>query len=736
MVKSDTQLYKFGKFQVDTIKRVLLRNDTPVQLPSRAFDVLLALVEHNQYVIDKDELMHLVWGERVVEENNLTRHISTLRKVLDESPNDHRYIVTVPGRGYSFVAPVERVAAGVDSVSRENGGVSTLHIEDRRAKQNGADGAAQEDLLVRTGAAAISTNPLVPPATVKRHHWLWATVLVVGLGGALVGFKLIDFRSRHGVSTYRDWEVVRLTRTGGSVGPDISRDGKYVAYINNDSGQTSVWILQLATSARQQLIPPGRFFYDAVRFARDGSELYFTRRDEAGLPLRSLYRIPVLGGVAKKLRDDIYSPIEISPDGDHLAFALRNAEGKTEFILADADGVEERLLVGHGLESPVWSPDGKTLAFSVGNASGGGESMSVHQIRLDDGAEREISARKWAFVGNKSWLPDGSGLIVSARQQKANINQLWFVPYPSGEARPLSNDFDSFNASRLTQDAGMLVTQQLEPVSDIWRGSLADMGDANKIGAGGREGLSLMREGRILYSAPLSEQTSEISMLNADATERKQLTANRSNDLSPLASPDGRYVVFTSDRSGNFEIWRMDMDGSNPLRLTNSAGANMPSISPDGKWVLYLSSTDGKIRRVPLEGGESVELVGDAVGVSAVSPDGKLVAYFAWVKNVWGIAVSSFEDGSLVRRFDLSSQSLNNRALKWTPDGKAIVYAAMSDGVGNIWMQPLDGGPSKRVTNFKADGIFHFDISTDGKDLVCARGGWKHDIVLIKNLLR
>jgi TolB protein len=225
-------------------------------------------------------------------------------------------------------------------------------------------------------------------------------------------------------------------------------------------------------------------------------------------------------------------------------------------------------------------------------------------------------------------------------------------------------------------------------------------------------------------------------MLNADATERKQLTANRSNDLSPLASPDGRYVVFTSDRSGNFEIWRMDMDGSNPLRLTNSAGANMPSISPDGKWVIYLSSTDGKIRRVPLEGGESVELVGGAVGVSAVSPDGKLVAYFAWVKNVWGIAVSSFEDGSLVRSFDLSSQSLNNRALKWTPDGKAIVYAAMSDGVGNIWMQPLDGGPSKRVTNFKADGIFHFDISTDGKDLVCARGGWKHDIVLIKNLLR
>jgi len=89
MVKSDTKLYKFGKFQIDTIKRVLLRDNTPVQLPSRAFDVLLALVDHNQYVIDKDELMQLVWGERVVEENNLTRHNATLRKVLEESSNDH-----------------------------------------------------------------------------------------------------------------------------------------------------------------------------------------------------------------------------------------------------------------------------------------------------------------------------------------------------------------------------------------------------------------------------------------------------------------------------------------------------------------------------------------------------------------------------------------------------------------------------------------------------------------------
>jgi Tol biopolymer transport system component len=77
---------------------------------------------------------------------------------------------------------------------------------------------------------------------------------------------------------------------------------------------------------------------------------------------------------------------------------------------------------------------------------------------------------------------------------------------------------------------------------------------------------------------------------------------------------------------------------------------------------------------------------------------------------------------------------LNNTALKWTPDGKALLYANMIDGVGNIWMQPLDESPPRQVTDFKADGIACFDISPDGKNLVCARGGRKHDIVLIKNL--
>jgi Tol biopolymer transport system component/DNA-binding winged helix-turn-helix (wHTH) protein len=728
MLNSEAQIYRFSEFQLDTVKRVLLRGNLIVQLPSRAFDVLLALVEHNQRVLDKDELMRLVWGERVVEENNLMRHISTLRKALDEGPNDHRFIVTVPGRGYSFVADVERAPAnGVElhSGNHDNGALQT---------DGGANGFERGMRPVRSEAAAFELSGVAPAARKSRIR-LWAAVFVLLLASTGLLVKLLYTRAKPSApNSYRDWELVRLTSTGGSYRPAISPDGKYVAYLNIEQGRQSIWLQQLATSTHQQLTPQDGFNYLDLLFSPDGSELYFARSEGPG-PLRSLYRMPALGGVATKLRDDIYSHIALERDGARLCFTKRNSEGKSEFIITDANGVEERVLAHRRIEYPVWSPDGKVIAFSVGNAERGGEDMSIHEIRLDDGATREISAKRWGHVSHKAWLPDGSGLIVCGDAQKANVKQLWFVAYPSGDARPLSNDLDRFNRITLTEDARMLVTEQITTVCDIWSGPLADMANAKKIGVWGGSGLSVLPDGRIVYSSIQSGGYSKAWIMNADGTRQKQLTTTGSNnDTAFAASPDGRFIVFSSDRTGYLEIWRMNTDGGDLIQLTDIKGAGGPSVSPDGGWVIYPSKSDGSLYKVPIEGGAHQRVAGKATGVSAVSPDGQLIAYIAPGKDNWGIAVSSFKDGSAVRRFDPGSNSLNGGSLKWTLDGKALLYSASSGGVDNIWMQPLNGGPPRQVTDFKADGMFRFDISADGKTLVCSRGGWKSDIVLVKNL--
>ena len=111
-----SHVYEFGPFCLDAGRRVVLRAGQVVPLTSKAFDTLLALIENRSRVVDKDELLKLIWPDTVVEERNVAVNISTLRKVLGDSLESHDYIVTLPGRGYRFVAPVRelqgQVAAG------------------------------------------------------------------------------------------------------------------------------------------------------------------------------------------------------------------------------------------------------------------------------------------------------------------------------------------------------------------------------------------------------------------------------------------------------------------------------------------------------------------------------------------------------------------------------------------------------------------------------------------------
>jgi eukaryotic-like serine/threonine-protein kinase len=101
------QLYEFGPFRLDPEKELLLREDETVPIPPKAFQILLVLIRHNKQVVTKDDLMKTIWPETFVEEANLSRNIFLLRKALGESPQDHQFIVTVPGRGYRFAEEVQ-----------------------------------------------------------------------------------------------------------------------------------------------------------------------------------------------------------------------------------------------------------------------------------------------------------------------------------------------------------------------------------------------------------------------------------------------------------------------------------------------------------------------------------------------------------------------------------------------------------------------------------------------------
>src|SRR5687768_9364852 len=125
------RIYRFNDFELDAVKRQLLRRGQPVTLQPKAFDLLLVLVENGGRLLTKDDLLSLVWPDQIVEESNLTVHISALRKALGEHKGHHRYVVTEPGRGYRFIADVTEVGAGAgdEEFSIERHTLSRIVIE-------------------------------------------------------------------------------------------------------------------------------------------------------------------------------------------------------------------------------------------------------------------------------------------------------------------------------------------------------------------------------------------------------------------------------------------------------------------------------------------------------------------------------------------------------------------------------------------------------------------------------
>ena len=229
--------------------------------------------------------------------------------------------------------------------------------------------------------------------------------------------------------------------------------------------------------------------------------------------------------------------------------------------------------------------------------------------------------------------------------------------------------------------------------------------------------------------------------MNGDGSGKQQLTNDQFTKALASVSPDGRFIAFTSNRSGGINNWLMDIDGGNVRRLTDGTFDQRPLISPDGKWVVFISLRSGTetLWKVPIDGGEPVQLSSKRTWGASISPDGKLIACVLSDEGTGQtnkIGLLPFEGGEFVKTLDLPASAVSG--LAWTPDGSAITYIDNGSGTTNIVSQPLDGGPVKPLTNFKSDmgyRISNFAWSREpGKQqLIYSRGPFTVDILLIKD---
>ena len=141
---------------------------------------------------------------------------------------------------------------------------------------------------------------------------------------------------------------------------------------------------------------------------------------------------------------------------------------------------------------------------------------------------------------------------------------------------------------------------------------------------------------------------------------------------------------------------------------------------------------------MPVDGGDPVQLTDRYSQQGSASPDGKWLAYFYQDEQPnpqFRIAIMPFTGGPPLKKFEMPPQTVYQTPdIYWTPDGQALTYVSTRDGVSNIWSQPLSGGSPKQLTSFQSGKIFYFALSRDGRQLVSSRGGWEHDVVLVKNI--
>ena len=748
--QNGNRFYEFDGFRVDAQNRLLFKFGEMVPLTAKVFDILLLLVQNPGRVLDKKELMDAVWPDSFVEEGNLARNISTLRRVLGESPTEHRYIVTLAGRGYSFVAPVSEVenpgslliretvsAQVVDEEEVEIGDDERPHSRERASVH---ELLANEQAVIRRNTLEQSDDPHR-----LRNRWRIGFVGVVCLViGVAIGVGLYAlFIRRPPTKGSNSTDIVRLTTDGKVSVAAISPDGKFFAYVQNEPGRQSLWLKQVASAETLSLLPPGEPQLDGLTFSRDGNYLYFVSI-ERGRSSGTLFEISPLGGTARKVLDDVWrSPVSFSPDGQRLAFIRDSPDTmQSAIMVAGADGQNQQELTVRRMPDRfgrlAWSPDGKVIACSLRTKDDSGAIERIVTISVTGGQTVASSPQRWTMIGHLKWLSDMSGLIVTARDQVASLPfQIWLLPFPDGVARRLTTDFSGYVSLSLTADSSRILTVQSTRISNIWIVPVGDVTRSARITSGSSRypGFSFTNDDRMVYASQTSGNL-DIWSMKADGTDPRRLTYDPHSDWFPVASPDGRYIVFASDRTGTPHLWRINLDGSDPVQLTFGAGEDRASFSADGAWVVYSSGDENSVLwRVPIYGGSPIQITNKNMTHPVVSPDGQLIAanYRDEPSGKWRVAVIPFEGGEPRQLLDFPLTVDGLPPVRWSSDSQALIFINTVDNISNLMRQPLDGGSPTKITNFQSERIYSFTTSRDGKVIACSRGSGFSDVVMISN---
>lgn len=681
-----TAIYEFGEFRLDACNLLLTRNSETLALAPKACEVLLALVENANRVVTKQELIEAVWKNTIVEEANLTHHISALRKVLGEEKNGRKFIETIPRRGYRFVAPIEKIAANaVEIIVSER---TKTHLIEEIEIEN-------EPEIAKTGQIP-EFEPRNSPRSPKMILVFAASlaVLLVGAGSFWAFFA----QKKQNIVAPRLIPVTSFT--GHELSPAISPDGKLVAYcgakIKNESpnepyalSNFNIYVKQADGESVLQLTDkPGRAMTPV--WSPDGRFIAYAQIPNDGTVEKNfLFIIPALGGAEQKIYEAPHlSSLDWSPDGKTLVFSARSEQNAPNNLFAISLETREVRQITFSADDnftdPDFSPDGKMISFvRVKN-----KMSEIYVVPLAGGEPQQILTNAKFIIGRARWTPDGENLIFGSN--RSGNYRLWKVSTNGGEPELVNGAGEPATDPSLSADGSRLAYLRMEIDFNIWRVPLENNRGiperAEKIIASFRRDRcpAISPDGRrISFVSNQSGAAQQVWTADADGKNQRQLTDFPDGSVATRAawSPDGKFLAFDAAAgTNNSAIYVLNVESGVPQKITDDAMDSIaPSWSSDGKFVYFAQKRDEQwqVWKIPATGGEAIQVTKNGGYEARESADGKFVYFNKAGYGALGIFRQP-ANGSAAEERILDLHQFDSVG-EWTPTEKGIYYFHRTD---------------------------------------------------------
>ncbi|HSQ32335.1 MAG TPA: protein kinase [Gemmatimonadaceae bacterium] len=518
------------------------------------------------------------------------------------------------------------------------------------------------------------TSARLPAARRSRVAPLTIAVAVAILAIAGVSFFL-TLRRAQPVALRPGRVTAVATSAALEMSPAISPDGKFVAFMRGTPGSFRIMVRQI--TGERSVVVSGELAsgsHEYPRWSPDGSQIAFEANGAA-------YVVPATGGAPKLLvppsaGTSIVSPTW-SPDGSQLAYA----DDRGLWIRNAAGGDPKELVAGGLIHSLAWSPDGRQLAYVNGNRPGldNQSSAPIWVASVATGARHQVAPPNWINL-SPTWLLDSRALLyISNRDGTPDVYQQAIGGDGSarGAAQRLTTGLGARTIS-LSADGRRLAYDAVRNQSNLW---------AIDIPASGPAG-----------SVPTRQITSESQRIEGFAL-----------------SHDGQWLTFDSNRNGNFDIYKVRIDGGEPIQVsTNPANDFDPSWSTDDRRLLFHSARGGvrQIYSIAIDGTDERQLTHTPYNLLMpdLSPDGKhIVAYVIDGSK----SEATLQEYDVLFSEDASGQWSSVRRLtpndeaagwaRWSPDGRWIAYVNAPPSEGRVRIISSSGGASRLVY----DGLPH-----------------------------